>query len=143
MAPNIQHNIHPLSAGPPRSAIIAGINVKVAPAIGKDYQRSIPVADSATDWLWETPPQDLFSAEHIVATVVRSAIAPRVAKPLCQHTIILLVHPPLPILVPLLKQSGRCCCFFVDDHSRVSRSYSTRRSAMSCLSFQELDSLLE
>jgi hypothetical protein len=71
MAPNIQHNLHLLSAGP-RS--IAHLNVKTAPgaAVAKDYQRSVPVADSASYWRWESP-KDLFSAEHVVATTVRSA----------------------------------------------------------------------
>jgi hypothetical protein len=70
MAPNIQHNLHLLSAGP-RS--IAHLNVKIAPgAVAKDYQRSTPVADSASYWRWESP-KDLFSAEHVVATTVRSA----------------------------------------------------------------------
>jgi hypothetical protein len=50
------------------------LNVKIAPPIAaKDYQRSKPaVADSATYWRWESP-KDLFSADHIVATAVRSA----------------------------------------------------------------------
>jgi hypothetical protein len=71
MAPNIHHNLHLLSAGP-RS--ITHLNVKIAPGavVAKDYQRSVPVADSASYWRWESP-KDLFSAEHVVATTVRSA----------------------------------------------------------------------
>jgi hypothetical protein len=87
MAPNIQHHIHLLSAGPrPRSILLsAGATaVKVAPYVGKDYQRSIPVADSATYWLWESP-KDLFSAEHIVTTAIRSATSEAVVPTHQQH----------------------------------------------------------
>jgi hypothetical protein len=107
MAPNIQHqHIHLLSADPrPRSVITGVLTVKLAPAVvGKDYQRSIPVADSATYWLWEesSPAKDLFLAEHIITTAaVRSVTAPSDAVlPTHQRPPVTAIGPKILPLLP-------------------------------------------